>query len=163
MPPTTPPPGATFVVWLIVLVAVCSVMMVLFKVAVWWGERGTMSSSNTADPVRMLNEPVRAGGSDRFAGAVREPLNQVEPPVPLVREPEREPVILHNLSRASLIAVLAVQKTDTGGYRFSKNQIAQFVGGTKAEILKEIDLYREQPPTPRPSVRADRPVNGWGS
>jgi hypothetical protein len=48
---TTLPPGANFVVWLIVLVAIGFVMMVLFKVAVWYGSR--VNNSDDAAPVVM--------------------------------------------------------------------------------------------------------------
>lgn len=115
-----------------------------------------------AASVRTQNEPVRDGGSTGSGGPVPGLLNQVEPVKLANVEPGCEPLVLHNLSRAALIALLSVQKNDSNGWRFSKNQIASFVGGTKAEILKEIDLYRGPPPAaPRPATRADRPANGW--
>lgn len=112
--------------------------------------------------VRGRAEPVRGGGSTGSDDPVLPHQNQVEPVELADVEPGREPLVLHNLSRAALIALLSVQKNDSNGYRFSKNQIAAFVGGTKADVLKEIDLYRDpQPQKPRSVARADRPVNGW--
>jgi len=82
---------------------------------------------------------------------------QTEPIAPAQNEP---PANLHNMSRSALIALLSVQKTETGSYRWTANQIAAFVGGTRAEVLKEIALYRPTPPSP---AQIKRPVNGWGS
>lgn len=127
-----------------------------------WLTAFIMWSDHRSAAVRAQIEPVRAGGSTGSNDPVPGLLNQVEPVEPQEIEPVREPVILHNLSRAALIALLAVQKNDSNGYRFSKNQIAAFVGGTKADILKEIDLYRDPQPAKQPvPTRADRPVNGW--
>ncbi len=108
------------------------------------------------------DEPVRDGGSTGSGDPVLPHLNQVEPVEPAPVEPVREPVILHNLSKEATIAMLAVQKDGDGKYRYSKNQIAAFVGGTKADILRTIDLYREpKPEQPRPLGRVERPANGW--
>lgn len=161
MPPTTPNPGATFVVYLIVLVAICFVMMLLFKGAVWWGERYDMSSEDSTDVVRTPNELVRASGSRQYDEPVRGLPYQQNENVPDNHAPPAEPIILHNLSRAGIIALLAVQKDDSGKPRFSKNQIVDLVGGTRADVLKEIDQYRTPPPAPAPQTRADRPANGW--
>lgn len=106
-------------------------------------------------------ELVRTTGSTGSSDPVRWHQNQVEPIEPAPREPDREPIILHNLSRSALIALLAVQKNDDNGYRFSKNQIAAFVGGTKADVLREIDQYRQPSPIPKPSGHIERPANGW--
>lgn len=65
---------------------------------------------------------------------------------------------LHNYSRSGLIAILSVQKTETGAYRWTANQIAAFVGGTRSEVLKEIALYRPSLPVP---AHQKRPANGW--
>jgi len=127
-----------------------------------WRASFVMWSERRAAMVRERSEPVRGGGSTGSSDPVPGLLNQVEPVEPAEFEPVREPVILHNLSRAALIAVLAVQKNESNGYRFSKNQIAAFIGGTKADILKEIDLYRDPQPAKRPMpTRVDRPANGW--
>lgn len=127
-----------------------------------WRAALIMWNDRRAAAVRASDEPVRKGGSTGLIDPVRGLLNQVEPVEPAEVEPGREPIILHNLPRASLIAVLAVQrKEDGGGYRFSANQIAAFIGGTKADILKEIAQYRDPPPAARPSPRTERPANGW--
>lgn len=53
------------------------------------------------------------------------------------------PIISHNMSGVELIAVLSVQKDERGGYRFSANKIADFIGGTRADVLSEIKSIRE--------------------
>lgn len=71
---TTPPPGAAFVVWLIVLVAAGTMVMVLFKVAVWWGSRvndyadadaDDMSSADAAMPPSRLSSLETDRRADR--------------------------------------------------------------------------------------------------
>lgn len=127
-----------------------------------WRAAFIMWSESRKAAVRPAREPVHGGGSTGSSDPVRGLLNQIEPLEPADSEPEREPIILHNLSRASLIAVLAVQrKEDGGGYRFSANQIAAFIGGTKSDILREIAQYRDPPPAPRPAARTERPASGW--
>jgi hypothetical protein len=44
MDASTPPPGFYFFVAVFWLVVVCTILMVLFKLAVWWGARYPMSS-----------------------------------------------------------------------------------------------------------------------
>lgn len=80
---------------------------------------------------------------------------QAEPEEPTKNEPTPN---LHNMSRSALIALLSVQKTDIGAYRFTANQIANFVGGTRKEVLKEIASYR---PTQAAPAQIKRPANGW--
>lgn len=74
------------------------------------------------------------------------------------------PAISHNMSREEIIVLLSLQK-DGAKYRYSKNQIAAFVGGTRAEVLTRIDEIRVPP---KPEVqqvhsgqRLERPANGW--
>jgi hypothetical protein len=139
------------------------VSLVTFAGLVWllW-HYFPMSTADDDAPVRADSALVREAGSTGSSDPVLPHLNQAEPVEPAVIEPVREPVILHNLSRSALIALLSVQRNEHNGYRFSKNQIAAFVGGTKADVLKEIDLYRVQKQaTPPAPARVDRPANGW--
>ena len=69
----------------------------------------------------------------------------------------------HNYSRQEMIKLLSVQHDENGDYRYSKNKIADFVGGTRADVLAEIDRYRPLPaPTSRTRPgRLERPAGGW--
>lgn len=108
-------------------------------------------------------EPVRTTGSSGSHHPVRAHRYQVEPEELNENEPPREPLILHNLSRASLIAMLAVQQDEKGNYRFSKNQIVELVGGTRKVVLSEIDEYRATTAAPvkRQMQPMQRPTEGW--
>jgi hypothetical protein len=157
MPPT---PGATFVVWMIVLVAAVFILMLLFKVAVWWGEN--MSSNEGAEPVRA---DFRTSSHALFSGSdepVRAHQNQIEPLFQTVHEPEREPSTLRNLTRAEEIALLAVQRNDDGSYRHSANKICELMGGTAAEVKAQVATIRG-PAKPKAPVGTPlkRPANGW--
>lgn len=117
-------------------------------------------------------EPVREIAAPPVREAVLPHVHQVEPSEPAENEPASEPTELTvsaHLSRPDLIALLAVQKNDDGSYRFSSNQITGFVGGTAAEVKKQIAEIREKPapvapPAPDASARGKslrRPAEGW--
>lgn len=68
----------------------------------------------------------------------------------------------HNHTRSQWIKLLSTELDGDGGYKFSKNKIADFVGGTRAEVLAEIDRYRPRPAAPPArSNRLERPAGGW--
>lgn len=46
---TTPPPGFYFFITIFWLVVACTILMVLFKVAVWWGERPARGARTVND------------------------------------------------------------------------------------------------------------------
>jgi hypothetical protein len=60
------------------------------------------------------------------------------------------PRISRRLSDQDMIALLAVQRTSKGKLRYSANQIAQLVGGSRAEVLALIKTIREGPAEFRP-------------
>lgn len=85
---------------------------------------------------------------------------QPEPSELSVREPARDPLIIsHNMSRKELTILLAAQKTDEGAYRWSANKIAEFVGGTAAEVKGWVADVRGKREPAAHSLR--RPANGW--
>lgn len=86
---------------------------------------------------------------------------QAEPIDPLVREPPSDPLIIsHKMGRKELTILLAAQKDEDGGYRFSANKIADFVGGTGAEVKGWVADVRGRK---EPAARSlQRPANGWG-
>lgn len=159
--PQTPTPGTTFVVWLIVLVAIGFVLMVLFKMAVWWGEKHPMSNDE-AEPAP--HAPVYRGGSASAADAARARLHQAALEIAPEYAPPPEPVSLH-MSRDAEIAWLTVQRNDDGSYRHSANKIAAFMGGTEAVVKAQVAAIRakKEPDAPPPSPRLDRPPQGWPS
>jgi len=117
-------------------------------------------------------EPVRELAAPPVREAVLPHVHQVEPSEPAENKPASEPnelTVNAHLSRPDLIALLAVQKNDDGSYRFSSNQITGFVGGTAAEVKKQIADIREKPapvapPAPDASARGKslrRPAEGW--
>lgn len=157
MPPT-PPPGTTFVVWLIVLVAIGSVVMVLFKLAVWWGERHPMSSEDS-EPV--ARAPARASGAGGANDPAQARLHQEEPRCEPIFAPAHEPQSLH-MSRDAEIAWLTVQRNDDGTYRHSANKIAAFMGGTESVVKAQIAAIRAKKEVAAPvSARVERPPQGW--
>ena len=164
MPPTTPPPGINFVIWLIVLVAIGTMIMVLFKVAVWWGERyGITSSQDEDEPVRGGSRTGSWNGSTGSGDPVRAQQNQLEPDFDSVREPAHEPSTLRSLTRTEEIALLAVQRNDDGSYRHSANKICELMGGTAAEVKAQVAAIRgPAKPVQAPGAPLKRPANGWG-
>jgi hypothetical protein len=112
--------------------------------------------------IHLIDEPGRAGertglmsGSPSSSDPVRGQQNQAEPREPLEREP-----LLRQLDKEDLIVLLAVQRNDEGGYRYSANQITAFVGGTAAPIKATIATVRGTPKA-TPGIPLKRPVNGW--
>jgi len=120
-----------------------------------WGIIKTDDVMSSVQIERTAPATSTALGSTSTHHAVLPDTHQAEPSALLHSEP---PLNLHNMSRPALIALISVQKTETGAYRWTANQIAAFVGGTRAEVLKEIAQYR--PPLPAPA-QIKRPVNGW--
>lgn len=86
---------------------------------------------------------------------------QLEPSAPAVLEPAHEPApVSHNMTKKELTILLAVQKDSDGAYRFSANKIAEFVGGTSAEVKGWVADVRGKREPASSSMR--RPANGWG-
>lgn len=109
-----------------------------------------------AQVVRGGSEPVRAGGSTYRTTPVRPQQNQLEPLEPGGIEPPRAALTLH-MSREEEIAVLAVQRNADGSYRHSANKITELMGGTAADVKKQIAEIRgtpaELPQAPKPDPR----------
>lgn len=82
--------------------------------------------------------------------------NHAEPTEPQESEPR-----LRQLSKEDLIILLAVQRNDEGGYRYSSNQITAFVGGAAAPIKATIAAVRGKKETPPVGAPLKRPANGW--
>lgn len=113
-----------------------------------------------AEPVR---GDFRTGSSGGFAGSgdpVPGQQHHVEPREPGENEPGREPA-LRQLGKEELIVLLAVQRNDEGGYRYSANQITSFVGGAAAPIKETIATVRGKKEMPRAGAPLKRPANGW--
>lgn len=124
-----------------------------------------------AQVVRTDAELVRTDAEPLEPVAVLGQQNQPEPVEPAKIEPPDEPALVAisaQLSQTELIAVLAVQKNLTGGYRYSANEITRFIGGTAADVKKIIADIRN-PPRPEPPAPAQaehgkslrRPAEGW--
>jgi hypothetical protein len=87
---------------------------------------------------------------------------QPEPDSLSVREPEREPSSLRNLTRAEEIALLTVQRNDDGSYRHSANKIAELMGGTAADVKSQVAAIRgPAKPAAKPTGHVARPPDGW--
>lgn len=158
--PTTPTPGINFVVWLIALVALGFIMMLLFKAAVWWGERPPVAprvrsypmSSRARVPTSQEND-----GSRRSAAVEQgsEPSgSQSWNPVPDLAE---ELAILTDDAR---LEVFAQMKDDDGNYVYADSRIAKFIGGRVEDRVKQVrDVRGKELPPPKPApqlrVRAD--------
>jgi hypothetical protein len=75
-------------------------------------------------------------------------------------DPARD-IISRRMPRTDLITLLAVQRNESGGYLWSKNQIAAFIGGTRADTLKLIGEARGEhqgPPQYRPLDQDSKPI-----
>lgn len=157
--PATPPQGFYFFVAVFWLVVAGTILMVLFKAWVWWGEH---MSSETAELARPA--PARGGGSAGADAPARAHLHLVLPESEPQNAPAREPASLH-MSRDTEIAWLTVQRNDDGSYRHSANKIAQFMGGTESVVKAQVAAIRakKEPDAAPPSARAERPPQGWPS
>jgi hypothetical protein len=156
MPPTTP--GINFVVWLIVLVAVGFVMMVLFKLAVWWGARYPMSSDGDG------SRPDRAGsddGSSRLSMPVLWQQNQEKPNQNATIEDVIELTYSGPITREQALTILALMQRENGEYFLSANKIRDIVGGADATVKAEVAALRPSKPTPPPARSIARPPGGW--
>lgn len=157
-----PSPSTIFVIVIIILVCVGTLGMVLLKVAERlafhragvspfeeeWGEEDDDRTSSIA-PVQRV-EPQKT--IEAYQAEPREPSQDVPPADPLI--------ISHKMSRKELTILLAAQKTDEGAYRWSANKIADFVGGTSAEVKGWVADVRGRKEPAATSLR--RPANGWG-
>lgn len=86
--------------------------------------------------------------------------HQLEPNEPAVLEPPRDPLIIsHKMSKKELTILLAAQKDGDGAYRFSANKIAEFIGGTSAEVKGWVAEVRGKREPAAATLR--RPANGW--
>jgi len=65
------------------------------------------------------------------------------------------PRISRRLSDTEVVTLLAVQRAPGGRHRFSANQIAQLVGGTRADVLAQVRAIRDT--TPPAEYRAISP------
>jgi hypothetical protein len=75
---------------------------------------------------------------------------------------DQEPAAFaRQLAKEELIILLAVQRNEDGGYRYSANQITAFVGGAAAPIKATIATVRGKKEQPPPGAPLRRPVNGW--
>lgn len=101
-------------------------------------------------------------GSDAGSAGAGDPArgqqHQLEPVEPGENEP---PPITRQLGKEEMIVLLAVQRNDDGGYKWSANKIAAFVGGTEAPVKATIATVRGTKDAPKPGAPLKRPVNGW--
>lgn len=109
----------------------------LAKAWVWPHVRSFIMSCMTGV---VPHEPVRTSAEPPDTDAVRTSTLEDD------RTTSEAPTISHKMSDVDLIAVLTVQKDERGGYRFSANKIADFVGGTRADVLAQIRVIREPSP-----------------
>lgn len=117
---------------------------------------------------QLVREPVRLAPEPLEPLPVLPHLHQVELGEPAKNEPPEEPptpTVNEHMNRAEIIALLAVQKKADGAYVYSSNQITAFVGGTAAEVKKQIAELRDQPkstePAPERGKSLRRPAEGW--
>lgn len=105
-------------------------------------ETGSMAGSERVEPLEILDT------------------SQFKPRAPAVLEPPADPLIIsHKMSKKELTILLAVQRDGDGAYRFSANRIADFVGGTSAEVKGWVAEVRGRREPAASSLR--RPANGW--
>lgn len=107
---------------------------------------------------------ARTGSESPEPGAVLPHQNQIEPLEPPENEPPIALASLRNMSDEELIALLAVMRLPSGGYRFSANEILKIVGGTAADVKAQIAALRPKagaPAAQRSCGTSYRPENGW--
>jgi hypothetical protein len=101
-----------------------------------------------------VHVPVAATGID--TGAVAPASNGTASPAPDTdgqkagTDTWEMPRISRRLTDADMIVLLAVQRTTVGKQRYSANQIAQLVGGSRAQVLALVKTIREGPAEFRP-------------
>jgi hypothetical protein len=134
MTPTTPPPGTSFVIWLIVLVAVGFVVMVLFKVAVWWGERYGVTSTED-EPKK---NPVRA--------PVYIPVSSMPYQEGGIADIDAETPFNRDITDGEWIVRMACARGPDKKYRFSANAIHAAIGGDRNSVLAKVREIRATPP-----------------
>lgn len=143
------------ITWICIAIALWYVPRYLWRVY-----RGKNMSS--PPPVRSTTEPVRVVPRTSTVDLVRALSYQAEP------EPVRKNGLvvdlatLPNMEPLNLADLLAVQRDEDGEYRYSANKIAEFVGGTRADVLARIASHRPKPPAKKTEAHLDRPANGWG-
>lgn len=123
--------------------------------------RGFEAGPAPAPPAQVGDRPSSAASSQRVDPPKTPGTSQPEPSDLAVLGPSRDPFIIsHNMTKKELTILLAVQRDGDGAYRFSANRIAEFVGGTSAEVkgwVAEVRGRREPA-----SSTMYRPTNGWG-
>jgi len=115
-----------------------------------------MAVRGAIEPVRFMQEPAQTM-------PVLPQLHHLDENEPCENEPAREPPQLNRLSRTAEITLLAVQRNADGTYRHSANAITHLMGGTAADVKKQIAEIRALPPEEQPKIapRMDRPPRGW--
>lgn len=158
-----PSPSTIFVIVIIVLVCVGTLGMVLLKAAAWLAFRREGVNAfegeweDDEDDRTSSEPPARRVEPGRIADT-----SQVEPIDPPVRDPSPAPLIIaHKMSRKDLTLLLAVQKNDDGAYRWSANKIAEFIGGTSAEVKGWVAEVRGKKESAAAANTLRRPANGW--
>lgn len=157
MPPT-PTPGTNFVVWLIVLVALGFVMMLLFKVAVWWGERHPMSSEERGS---QSDRASFSSGSRQFAPLVPAQQNQENQNQNATIEDVVNLTYTGPITDQQAITILALMRRENGDYFLSANKIRDIVGGADATVKADVAALRPKEQAPPPPRSIARPPGGW--
>lgn len=144
-----------------VAIALAALIIVPYKIVKAWVSKPRVMSHSAQNAARTSYEPTEPI-------PVRWQQNQPEPAEPAQIEPGEEKPSLYRLTRQEEIAILAVQRNEDGSYRHSANAITTFVGGTAADVKRQIAEIRDpQLATPveaQPQShgkRLDRPANGW--
>jgi hypothetical protein len=134
----------------------------LLKLNHWWATRDErVNHFDAREDVQQPDRASSAGGSRRVEPVKIPDAPQVEPDEPAVSEPPTDPLVIsHKMGRKELTILLAAQRDDVGQYRFSANKIAEFVGGTSAEVKGWVADVRGRKEPAANTLR--RPANGWG-
>ena len=164
----TPPPGFYFFVALFWLVVVCTILMALFKVAVWWGERHPMSSDE-AEPAPRAPARVSGARGDLFGAGIGAdwavPQQQHQAASELVPNFEAVKSYLaeHTLTDDEAIELLALARRSSGDDLISANKIRDIVGGNEAKVKAHVAAHRKPRPKPRAPTHIERPAKGWSA
>lgn len=138
--------------------AIGVVSVVVGKVVDFWDR---VKGLEVETPPAPADRPSSASGSQWVEPVKIPDTSQAEPIELPVRDPPDEPVFYsHKMSRKELTILLAAQRDGEGQYRFSANKIAEFVGGTGAEVKGWVADVRGRKEPAAATLR--RPANGWG-